>query len=303
MADKPLDKHKTTMWSKTFGVHADPDGTALNAVKGARDFFWDSRWGGAEVPTVIMGIAGGISGLLAVLGGATLTYDSTTTHTLPPALDAALHAGVEQTQYGVVGFEHDGANYMLIRDGEDYRLFEQDNDNRFNFVSDADDAYAIIRRAGEGMVMYAQALENPDQILSEYKPEILALNDVSAVYESDHGIHRSVTGIEDYAFAQGERFSGVYETQGNILRDVAVDVLDGSYGFEGDEEFDRLGSEERVTTHVNKESQEIMYAGLGILAATLGLGALGGGVAGVSAGRKAARRRRNRGKEHNSYRM
>lgn len=300
MADKPSDKHKTTLWSKTFGAHADPDGTALNAVKGVRDFFRDDYGPlGMSFPAFAVGIGSCVGVLMAGIGGANLTHDQLETRFVPPEMDAAIQLGVEGNQYGAVGFEHEGRNYMLVRDEGDFRLFRQGDHNRFDFIDDVDDAYAIIRKAGERMVSYAEALENEDEDLPDYKPEILSLEGVSTLYGNDNNPHRFVSAIADREFTSGESLSDVYEAQGDALRVSASEVLRGGYGFDADHSYATRGTETQVTTHTHRQAEEIYYVGLSLLGLALGGGALGSGIVAARAGRRASRRRQDRNKGPN----
>ena len=294
MADKLSDQHKTTVWSKTFGAHADPNVTALNSVKGFGGAFRD-EYGpmGMSLPAFFMAVAGGIGGLMAGVGGASISSEVSTVRYLPAALDTEIHAGIEQSQYGVSGFEHDGMNYMLVHDGENYRLFQRAGNDQFSFVEDVDDAYAIIRKAGENMIFYARALDDPSQNLPEDKPEILEFDGVSVVHGNASNAFRYASNVSDHAFSAGNNFADVYEAQGDVFLESAAAVLKGGYGFDVDQSYAKRDTEVHVTTKIDREAQEITYVGLGILGLVLGGGLLGGTVSGISAGRRASRRRKN----------
>lgn len=295
MADKQSDRQASTKWSRTFGVHADPDGTALNAAKGLKRFFHGDPGGpfnltpaGFFLPIFLVG-----SGVYTGMNVAEIESEIMARQALPTIDDTSLQTGIQNNQYGVVGFEYEERSYMLVRDQDDYRLFKRDNyGGHYAFIQDVEDAYPIILKAGQAMESYVETLEQGG--VSESQPNLKVFSGVSKVYGEEGYAYRFASARERL-FSTGESFVDIYRQQSDMLGFVAQEILKGHYGFAEEPDYLERGYKMVVEERFDRDAEAKAKIGGGIFSGTLAIALLGGGLCAANAGRRASRRRAERG--------
>jgi hypothetical protein len=235
MADKHIDSPNVTWASRTFGKDAPHDAPIPSAKRAFASVYKDHFWGGLNkerviLPTMIGTVFGGL--------GLGMHFDSTDvnfeTHVTSPAVEQSLKQGLYHGNDGYLPFDYDGTGYILVKSEGQYRLY-QNSGNGFLFETDAEDAFFVLKNAGETLSDYAAAMANPDLDIPDMRIDLKQVQSLSERYDGSPRtttVERAVTGWSDYVVPQGENIAAHFAQIGAALESAAHSSINSAYGME-----------------------------------------------------------------------
>lgn len=284
--DSPAQRGLKSEARRIFSESEYPQSIGGTIVREMKDGLLLKTGQGNSVTFPVMLIGSVFSGIMGLsLGGELLNVDG-------PGNQSSLQYGLNH-DFGYLAVQkEDGTSLVVVRDGNEYRVFElatKDSQTEMTYIPDATKAFFELAKSLERLRQYNGYLNNIQGQLPQNAPVIQQFDYVSKLYQDpkSNALQRSVQNA--HAAPNNGPINRQYGDVIAQLENAAKHIRDGDYGFGSD-------SLPQDTQQIQAQEQ------LGFLRIFLGLVTLGGAgllMAGVPtgivrSGRALSRRRQKR---------